>query len=231
MRRALAGLALGVMVLACPRAGHAETVAAPRSFSTEGLTRVGDHVRNEVATGKISGGILLIQQHGKPVYFETFGMRDVTAQSPMTKDAIFRLYSMSKPITSVMAMMLVEDGKLALDDPVSKYIPDFADIKVGVAKDGEKELALEPLQRPITILDLLRHTAGIPYGWHGDGPVRATYADANLRRNEIDNADFARAHRQAAARRTAGNTLGLWPFHRCARPRHRGYLRQIAVAV
>src|SRR5205085_9287862 len=176
------------MALTCPRAGHAESA---RSFTVDGLARAGDYIRNEIATGRIAGGILLIQQHGKPVYFETFGMRDIAAQSPMTKDAIFRLYSMSKPITSVMAMMLVEDGSLSLDDPVSKYIPAFADIKVGIETSGEKGgLAFEPLKRPVTILDLLRHTSGIPYGWHGDSQVRATYADANLRRNDSDNADF-----------------------------------------
>ena len=117
------------MLLACPRAGQRRARA---QLHGRGLARVGDDVSNEIATGKIPGAILLIQQHGKPVYFESFGMRDVTTQSPMTKDAIFRLYSMSKPVTSVTAMMLVEDGKLALDDPVSKYIPAFADMKVGV---------------------------------------------------------------------------------------------------
>ena len=192
MRRALAGLALCLLVLACPRPGHAQSTAAvPRSFTAEGLARVGDYVRNEIATGKIPGAILLIQQHGKPVYFETFGMRDVASQSPMTKNAIFRLYSMSKPVTSVMTMMLVEDGKLALDDPVSKYIPAFAELKVGVEKPGEKgELALQPLNRPITILDLLRHTAGIPYGWYGDNQARKAYADAGLFGTDMNNAEF-----------------------------------------
>ena len=97
------------------RAGSARNPAAPasRSFSREGLERVGDYIQNEIATGKIPGAILLIQQHGKPVYFEKFGVRDVATELPMTDDTIFRLYSMSKPITSVAAMMLVDDGKLA----------------------------------------------------------------------------------------------------------------------
>ncbi len=83
---------------------HAEaTASGPRSFSAEGLGKVGDYIRNEIATGKIPGAILLIQQHGKPVYFENFGVRDVATQLPMTADTIFRLYSMSKPITSVAA--------------------------------------------------------------------------------------------------------------------------------
>jgi CubicO group peptidase (beta-lactamase class C family) len=90
---------------------HAES-SAPivGSFSRAGLDRVGNYVRNEIATGKIPGAILLIQQHGKPVYFENFGVRDVATKIPMSPDTIFRLYSMSKPITSVAAMMLVEDG-------------------------------------------------------------------------------------------------------------------------
>src|SRR3954470_6823307 len=191
-RVAAAALLFGVVTVAYPRAGHAEAATSgPRSFSAEGLSRVGDYIRNEIATGKIPGAILLIQQHGKPVYSETFGMRDVTAQSPMTKDAIFRLYSMSKPITSVAAMMLVEDGKLALDDPVSKYIPAFAGLKVGVEKPAEKgEFKLEPLSRPITILDLLLHTSGIPYGWYGDSLARQLYADSGLFNSDVNNAEF-----------------------------------------
>ena len=82
------------------------------AFHARGLERVGDYIRNEIATGKFPGAILLIQQHGKPVYFENFGVRDVATKFPMSADTIFRLYSMSKPITSVAAMMLVEDGKL-----------------------------------------------------------------------------------------------------------------------
>lgn len=111
----------------------------------------------------------------------------------MTDDAIFRLYSMSKPITSVAAMMLVEDGKLALNDPLSKYIPAFADVKVGVEKhdeNGKSALALQPLQRPITIEDLLRHTSGITYGFYGDSAVRKLYASSDLFEGDFDNAEF-----------------------------------------
>ena len=104
-------------VRAEPKAPDAPT------FSRAALDRIGDYVRNEVTTGKIPGAILLIQQHGKPVYFESFGVRDPATGQPMTPDTIFQIYSMSKAVTSVAAMMLVDDGKLALDDPVSKYIP------------------------------------------------------------------------------------------------------------
>lgn len=166
---------------------------AAHTLSPEGLAKVADYIRNEIATGKIPGAILMLQQHGKPVYYENFGVRDVATETSMSADTIFRLYSMSKPITSVMAMMLVEEGKLALDDPVSKYIPAFADMKVGVEKkadDGKVTLALEPVNRPVTIKDLLRHTSGLPYGYYGGGAVRELYADANLFNSELSNADF-----------------------------------------
>jgi CubicO group peptidase (beta-lactamase class C family) len=163
-------------------------------FSAAGLERVRDYLRNEVTTGKIPGAVLLIQQHGQPVLFENFGMMDVDSRRPMTSDAIFRLYSMSKPITSVAAMMLVDDGKLSLDDPLSKFIPAFSDAKVAVEKrdeSGEATLATEPLVRPIAILDLLRHTSGITYGFYGDSPVRQLYAKSGLFDGDFDNAQFA----------------------------------------
>jgi CubicO group peptidase (beta-lactamase class C family) len=169
------------------------SVATP-GFSHAGLERLGDYMRNEIAAGKIPGAIVLIQQHGHPVYFEKFGLRDVEGGHPMTDDTIFRLYSMSKPVTTVAAMMLVEDGKLALGDPLAKYIPAFADVKVGVEtrdEAGKLTLALEPLQRPITIEDLLRHTSGLTYGFYGDSAVRKLYANADLFRGDFDNADFA----------------------------------------
>jgi CubicO group peptidase (beta-lactamase class C family) len=192
-RRGAATLALLLLAIAIgrPGAGQAEspsTVAA--NFSREKLQRVGDYIRNEIAAGKIPGAVVLIQQHGHPVYFESFGLRDVESRRPMTADSIFRLYSMSKPITSVAAMMLVEDGKLRLDDPLSKYIPAFAEAKVGVEQPDGK-LVLEPLQRPITIEDLLRHTSGLTYGFYGDSAVRKLYANSGLFDGDLDNAAFA----------------------------------------
>jgi CubicO group peptidase (beta-lactamase class C family) len=166
---------------------------AAHNLSPEGLAKVSDYIRNEIATGKIPGAILLLQQHGKPVYYENFGVRDVATDLSMSADTIFRLYSMSKPVTSVMAMMLVEEGKLKLDDPVSKYIPAFAGMKVGVekkAEDGKVALVLEPVNRPVTIKDLLRHTSGLPYGYHGGGMVCELYAEANLFNSNLGNADF-----------------------------------------
>jgi CubicO group peptidase (beta-lactamase class C family) len=196
LRRDLAVAALAVWLGALAPGwrdtARAESPAlAARHFSAEGLARVGDYIRNEIASAKMPGAILLIQQHGKPVYFESFGVRDVATKLPMTADTIFRLYSMSKPITSVAAMMLVDDGKLGLDDAVAKYIPTFADLKVGVEKrDGKLALVQEPLNRPITIEDLLRHTSGLTYGFYGESAVRKLYAQADLFNGDLDNAQF-----------------------------------------
>ena len=163
-------------------------------FSAGGLERVRDYLNNEVAAGKIPGAVLLIQRHGRQVLFETFGVKDTGSRRPMTKDAIFRLYSMSKPVTSVAAMMLVDEGKLSLDDPLSKFIPAFADVKVAVEKrdeNGNEVLATGPLVRPIKILDLLRQTSGITYGFYGDSPVRKLYDDSGLFDGNFDNAQLA----------------------------------------
>src|SRR6266704_1832679 len=193
MCRVAATLALLTVAIAVGRPDGAcaePPLSVSASLSRAKLERVGDYVRNEIATGKIPGAVILVQQHGHPVYFESFGVRDVASQLPMTADSIFRLYSMSKPVTSVAAMMLVEDGKLRLDDPVSKYIPDFADMKVGVERRGQPALALEPLNRPIIIEDLLRHTSGLTYGFYGDGAVRKLYANSDLFDGDFDNARF-----------------------------------------
>ena len=177
-----------------PRAGLADSpvVAAARQFSPAKLKRVGDYLSSEIAAGKLPGAVILVQQHGKPLYSQSLGVRDVVNRLPMTADSIFRIYSMSKPITSVVAMMLVDDGKLSLDDPLSKYIPAFADVKVAVEHPGEKGApATGPLLRPITIEDLLRHTSGLTYGFYGDSPIRKLYAKAKLFEGDVDNAAFA----------------------------------------
>jgi CubicO group peptidase (beta-lactamase class C family) len=125
---------------------------------------------------------------------QSFGVRDVKSKLPITPDTIFRLFSMTKPITSVAAMMLIDLGKLALGDPVAKYIPSFANVKVGVEKqsdNGERSLELVPLNRPITVEDLMQQTSGITYGFYGDSLVRRAYRDANIYAGDFDNAEFA----------------------------------------
>jgi CubicO group peptidase (beta-lactamase class C family) len=105
---------------------------ADAGFTSTGLARIDAYLKNEIAGNKIPGAIMMIQRNGKTVYFSSFGVRDPGTKEPMTPDSIFRIYSMSKPITTVAAMMLVEEGKLQLDDPLSKYIPAYANVKVGV---------------------------------------------------------------------------------------------------
>jgi CubicO group peptidase (beta-lactamase class C family) len=169
-------------------------IPAGAHFNPQKLDTIGEFFRNEVTTGKISGAILLIQQHGKPVYHESFGVQDVVSKAPITDQTIFRLFSMTKAITSVVAMQLIDEGKLPLEDPVAKYIPSFANVKVGVEKkadDGTKTLELVPPNRPPTVLDLMRHTSGITYGFFGDSLVRKTYAAANLYAGDFDLAEFA----------------------------------------
>ena len=164
------------------------------ALSPAALTQLDDAIRNEIAAGKIPGGILLIQQHGKPVHFKCLGVRDPDTGMAMTPDFIFQIYSMSKAITSVAAMMLVDEGKLGLDDSVAKYIRSFADAKVGIDisdEAGKYPLKLEPLKRPITIRDLLRHTSGITYGFYGETQVQKLYANPLLFAGDFDTADFA----------------------------------------
>src|SRR5215471_7605945 len=163
-------------------------------FNPQKLERLGDYLREQIANGKIPGAIVLIQQHGKPVYHEFFGVQDVVSGQPMTDQTIFRLFSMSKAISGVAAMILLDEGKFAFDDPIAKYIPSFADVKVGVEKtndDGSKVLELVAPRRPPTVLDLMRHTSGITYGFYGDTLVRKAYAAANLYAGDFDLAEFA----------------------------------------
>ncbi|MBR1121280.1 beta-lactamase family protein [Bradyrhizobium lablabi] len=161
-------------------------------LSIEKLSRIDDFINAEVAKGSIPGAIVLIQRHGKPVYFGMFGKRDVDADIAMTKDAIFPIHSLTKTLTSFTAMMLVDRGKIVLDDPVSKYIPSFANMKVGVERKDEAAkpvLDLVPPRRPINVEDLLLHTSGITYGFYGDGLVKAAYDGIYL--GDFDNAGFA----------------------------------------
>src|SRR3954470_19907653 len=163
-------------------------------FNEAGLARLDAYIKNEIATNKIPGAIMMIQRQGKTAYFSSAGVRDPGTKEPMTPDTIFRIYSMSKPRTTVAAMMLVEEGKLQLEEPLSKYIPAFANVKVGVEKkgeDGAMGLDLVPAKRQITIQDLMRHTSGLTYGFFGEGLVKKTYVDAHLTEGDVDNAEFA----------------------------------------
>ena len=185
--------AMAALVAATMAVSSAEFGPPPNAgLSEHKLSRIDAFLEDQVARKAIPGAIVLIQRHGKPLYFKWFGKRDVDAGIRMTPDTIFPLHSVSKSITSVAAMMLIDRGIIALDDPVSKYIASFARMKVGVERNdenGRPVLDLVPLRRPLTIEDLLLHTSGITYGFYGKGLIKAAYSEIYL--GDFDNAEFA----------------------------------------
>ena len=156
--------------------------AKPESvgMSSERLGRIKTVLQREIDADRMPGAVIMIARKGKLVYSEAIGYQDKAAGKPMPKDAIFRIYSMTKPLASVAAMMLVEEGRIQLTDPVSKYLPAFATMEV-LAKDKEGKTIREAARRPITVQDLLRHTAGLAYGEFSAVPeLKAAYAEAKL---------------------------------------------------
>jgi len=170
----------------------ADQAAKVPTPSPDKLERITEFFNNEVATGKLPGAVVLIQQHGKPVYLKCFGVQDVATRIPMSSDTIFALHSMTKPITSVAAMMLIDAGKLSPADPVSKFIPAFANAKVGVSPaDSQGLLKLVPADRQVTIMDLLRHTSGITYDYIGGKLIMKAYSESGLFDGRYTNEVFA----------------------------------------
>ena len=195
--RTFSATLLALPLLATPASSRELPRTSPEhvGLSSSRLSMITDTLKADVAAGKIPGAVLLVARRGKVAFFESVGKLDVATDVPMTKDAIFRIYSMSKPITSVVAMMLVEDGKMKLDDPISQYLPEFARMNVGIEKtdaSGKAVLETVPARRPITVQDLLRHTSGITYGFFGPGLVKQAYNDANINADDPDNATFAK---------------------------------------
>ena len=164
-------------------------LAAPEEIglSTTRLARLGEVMAGEIERGRVPGAVALIARRGRLGYFESFGRRDAAGGEPMTKDTIFRIYSMTKPITSVAAMMLWEEGRFLLSDPIGKYLPDLSRLDVAVDRDGEIERV--PALRAVTIQDLLRHTSGLTYEFRGSGPVHRMYRSAKVDSRAQSNAD------------------------------------------
>jgi CubicO group peptidase (beta-lactamase class C family) len=156
------------------------TVVKPETvgFSSERLERLHTLMQQVVDKKQIAGIVTILARHGKVIDYRTYGQRDMAANSPMTKDVIFRDYSMTKPVTGVAMMILYEQGKWVPSDPISKYIPEFAHLKVykGVDADG-KVILVDPDHAP-TMRELMTHTAGFTYGFFGDTPVDKMYRDA-----------------------------------------------------
>jgi CubicO group peptidase (beta-lactamase class C family) len=158
-------------------------------LSTARLQTMSDAFKREVDKGTLPGATVLVARRGQIGWFDAIGRQSPAGSAPMAHDTIFRIFSMTKPIVSVGTMMLIEDGHFLLSDPVSKFIPEFADQKVGVEHNGRLELV--PLQRPMTVQDLLRHTSGITYDHTGNGLVQQLYQQSRLRSRKISNAEHA----------------------------------------
>jgi CubicO group peptidase (beta-lactamase class C family) len=172
--------AFSALAQGLPKANQPEEVG----FSSERLNRVTKAFQADVDKGLIPGAVVLIARNGKVAYLEAVGFRDRDKKIPMSTNSIFQIASMTKPLTSVAIMMLVEEGKIQLNEPISLYLPEFKGVQVGVEKvnaaTGNPELTLEPVQREMTIQDLLRHTSGITYGTFGKSLVKQRYNEANL---------------------------------------------------
>src|SRR5579859_1640547 len=153
-------------------------------FSSERLNRLTSFFQNEVIRGAIPGAVLVVARNGKIVYRQAVGYQDREKKTPMPADAMFRIFSMSKPVTTVAVMMLAEEGKIDVMAPVSQYLPKFKDVKVGVEKadpaTGKPALTLEAPVHPMTVQDLLRHTSGLVYGPFGNTLIHQEYNKANL---------------------------------------------------
>ncbi len=189
----LASLFLGALLVAAPGlALHAET-ATPQSvgFSSERLQRVHELVERTIAAGEIAGAVTLVARNGQVAYLEAQGVMDLESKRPMQADSMFRIASMSKPVAAVAILMLAEEGKVRLSDPVSRFIPAYANLEVGIAKPTPPGPAVQgngnappafykaPAERQITVLDLLTHTSGLMSGPMG---------------NSVGNASFNRRH-------------------------------------
>jgi CubicO group peptidase (beta-lactamase class C family) len=148
-----------------------------------------DAFKRDIDKGTTPGVTMMVARRGQIGWFEALGRQNPAASTPMAHNSIFRIFSMSKPIVSVGIMMLLKEGYFLLNDPIAKYIPEFADQKVGVENNGKLELVA--LKRPITIQDLLRHTSGITYDHTGNGLVQQLYQQSQLRSRKISNAEHA----------------------------------------
>lgn len=151
----------------------------------ERTQRLMDVLRREVASGRLPGAVAMIARRGQIGLFEAVGQQDPATGTPMQTDSIFRIYSMTKPVVSVAVMMLVERGLLLLSDPVSRWLPEYANQQVATTK------GLEPMRQAATVQDLLRHTAGLTYEFLGDSAVQRQYGEVKIASRERTNAEFS----------------------------------------
>src|SRR5450755_1852324 len=149
-------------------------------LSSDQLARIEAVTQKYIDGGVVPGAVMLVARRGKIAWYKSMGYRDRATKDAMRQDAIFRIYSMTKPIVTVAAMMLVEEGRMQVSDPVSRYLPEIAQMKVGVEKieAGRPELELAEPDHVMTVQDLMRHTSGLIYGSRGTSLVNAAYVEA-----------------------------------------------------
>ena len=188
-------LAAAFGLLACSAAFAADPLprAKPEDvgLSSERLARISAVLKADIEAGRIPGAVIAIARHGKLVALDAYGWRDKAGGVAMTTDTIFNIASMTKPMTAVGGLMLYEQGKLLIDDPLGKYFPKFANMRVAVSDNGEPTVDTVPANRPITIQDLMRHTSGIIYGGRGSTIVHKQYpAGSSAAATKLDGTAF-----------------------------------------
>jgi CubicO group peptidase (beta-lactamase class C family) len=168
-------------------AAAAESDPGTLGFSASRLARIAPWYQTQIDAGALPGAVVAIARNGKLAYLQSIGFQDRAKTVPMKPDSIFWLASMTKAVTSVAALMLVEEGKLDLQAPVSRYLPEFENTRVGVETtdpSGKKDLTFEPQDHPMTVLDLARMTSGIVFSLQGAGPVHSYNSGIYARRDQ-----------------------------------------------
>ena len=188
-------------------------------FSSERLSRLHTLIQDEIDQKHLAGAVTILARHGKVVEYRTYGVRDVATGAPMTKDTIFRDYSMTKPVTGVAMMILFEEGKWLPNDPIAKYIPEFAHLKVFNGVDADGKMILADPDHPPTMHELMSHSAGFSYG-SGFPPVDALYREKNPMGSKEPAGDDRQA-RDDSAELPAGQGMDVFAVDGCGRL-HRG---------
>lgn len=192
--RLLHATVLAAATLIAPMVVAAELPRAdPASvgLSAERLKTLDAHFEKKIAAGDFPGAITMVIRDGKVAHLSLLGKRTENGE-PMTDDTIFRIYSMTKPIVSVAALMLVEEGRLSLSDPVHKHLPEYRELTVATGKSADGAIESEPAKRVMTVYDLIRHTSGLTYGFFGVGPARDALNASDVASGERNNREFAR---------------------------------------
>ena len=196
-RRLLSAIAIWLVAVSVFAADLPRAKPEAVGLSSQRLDRIAQVLNARVDAGEIPGYVALVARHGKVAYFEAYGLQNPDTKTPMSRDSIFRIYSMTKPLTSVAAMILVEEGRIKLADPISMYLPEMAHLRVAVNPATAKSVAdiqTRPATNPIRVVDLLMHTSGFTYGFFkpfpGGSPVEQMYLDGGVNDLDITNAEL-----------------------------------------